>query len=57
MANRSVREVLQEFYDEFGWRKDAKSGRYCGECLHEDLDPYVMVAIGRYIAVRVEKHG
>ena len=57
MANRSVREVLQDFYDEFGWRKDPQSGRYCGECLHEGLDPYVMVAIGRYIAVRVEKHG
>ncbi|MBK7496749.1 MAG: class I SAM-dependent methyltransferase [Candidatus Omnitrophica bacterium] len=39
MSGERPRDIIRHFYDNFGWKKDARSGRSLGELAHEDLDP------------------
>ena len=39
MDSKGVREVLETFYDTYGWKVDPSTGQYLGQVLHEDLDP------------------
>jgi len=34
-------EILRNFYNTYGWKRDETSGRYLDEILHEDLDEIV----------------
>lgn len=38
MKPNSALEIVKNFYDTYGWKKDAASGRYLAEILHEDLE-------------------
>ena len=41
MGSKGIREVLETFYDSYGWKVDPNTGQYLGQVLHEDLDPVV----------------
>lgn len=46
MEPKTPRDVIRDFYDEYGWKKDAQTGRSLDDIAHEDQDARVQ----RYMA-------
>ncbi len=46
MEPKTPRDVIRDFYDEYGWKKDGQTGRSLDDIAHEDQD----VRVQRYMA-------